>query len=55
LALGGGGDRSQTVEAIPKIVGRLRAKHYRLVTLPMLLADDPPPEGRRLPKLRTER
>jgi peptidoglycan/xylan/chitin deacetylase (PgdA/CDA1 family) len=51
----GGGDRSQTVDAIPRIVGRLRAKHYHLVTLPRLLADDPPPDGRRPPKLRTER
>jgi peptidoglycan/xylan/chitin deacetylase (PgdA/CDA1 family) len=51
----GGGDRSQTVKAIPKIVTRLRAKHYHLVTLPRLLADDPPPDGRRPPKLHTER
>jgi peptidoglycan/xylan/chitin deacetylase (PgdA/CDA1 family) len=50
----GGGDRSQTVAAIPRIVGRLRAKHYHLVTLPRLLADDPPPDGRRPPALRTE-
>jgi peptidoglycan/xylan/chitin deacetylase (PgdA/CDA1 family) len=51
----GGGDRSQTVHAIPRIVKRLRAKHYHLVTLPRLLADDPPPDGRRPPKLHTER
>jgi peptidoglycan/xylan/chitin deacetylase (PgdA/CDA1 family) len=51
----GGGDRSQTVAAIPRIVKRLRAKHYHLVTLPRLLADDPPPDGRRPPKLHTER
>jgi peptidoglycan/xylan/chitin deacetylase (PgdA/CDA1 family) len=50
----GGGDRSQTVAAIPRIVKRLRAKHYHLVTLPRLLADDPPPDGRQPPKLRTE-
>jgi peptidoglycan/xylan/chitin deacetylase (PgdA/CDA1 family) len=50
-----GGDRSQTVAAIPRIVKRLRAKHYHLVTLPRLLADDPPPDGRRPPKLHTER
>jgi transposase len=37
------------------IVKRLRAKHYHLVTLPRLLADDPPPDGRRPPKLHTER
>jgi peptidoglycan/xylan/chitin deacetylase (PgdA/CDA1 family) len=51
----GGGDRSQTVDAIAKIVKRLRAKHYHLVTLPRLLADDPPPDDRRPPKLHTER
>ena len=42
----GGGDRTQTVAAIPKIVRRLRAKHYRFVTVPELLRDDPPPAGR---------
>lgn len=47
----GGGDRSQTVAAIPKIVRRLRAKHYRLVTVPRLLRDDPPPAGRPAPSL----
>lgn len=46
----GGGDRSQTVAAIPRIVKRLRAKHYRFVTVPELLRDDPPPAGRRLPQ-----
>lgn len=46
----GGGDRSQTVAAIPKIVKRLRAKHYRFVTVPELLRDDPPPAGRPLPQ-----
>jgi peptidoglycan/xylan/chitin deacetylase (PgdA/CDA1 family) len=51
----GGGDRSQTVAAIPRIVKRLRAKHYHLVTLPRLLADDPPPDAGRPPKLHTER
>lgn len=50
----GGGDRTQTVQAIPKIVGRLRARHYHLVTVPRLLRDDPPPAGRPLPQLRTE-
>lgn len=45
----GGGDRTQTIAAIPRIVKRLRAKHYRFVTVPELLRDDPPPVGRRLP------
>jgi peptidoglycan/xylan/chitin deacetylase (PgdA/CDA1 family) len=46
----GGGDRTQTVAAIPKIVKRLRAKHYHFVTVPELLRDDPPPAGRQLPQ-----
>jgi hypothetical protein len=33
------------VAAIPHIVHRLRARGYRLVTVPRLLADDPPPRG----------
>ena len=39
----GGGDRSQTVAAVPAIVRKLRARGYRLVTVPRLLADAPPP------------
>jgi peptidoglycan/xylan/chitin deacetylase (PgdA/CDA1 family) len=39
----GGGDRSQTVAAVPAIVHKLRARGYRLVTVPRLLRDDPPP------------
>jgi peptidoglycan/xylan/chitin deacetylase (PgdA/CDA1 family) len=39
----GGGDRSQTVAAVPAIVRRLRARGYRLVTVERLLRDDPPP------------
>jgi peptidoglycan/xylan/chitin deacetylase (PgdA/CDA1 family) len=39
----GGGDRSQTVAAVPIIVRKLRARGYRIVTIPRLLADDPPP------------
>jgi peptidoglycan/xylan/chitin deacetylase (PgdA/CDA1 family) len=39
----GGGDRSQTVAAVPAIVHRLRRRGYRIVTIPRLLADDPPP------------
>jgi peptidoglycan/xylan/chitin deacetylase (PgdA/CDA1 family) len=41
----GGGDRSQTVAAVPKIVRMLRRRHYKLVTIPRLLRDDPPPRG----------
>jgi peptidoglycan/xylan/chitin deacetylase (PgdA/CDA1 family) len=39
----GGGDRSQTVAALPGIIRKLRARGYRLVTVSRLLADDPPP------------
>ena len=39
----GGGDRSQTLAALPRIIRRLRQRGYRLVTIPELLRDDPPP------------
>jgi peptidoglycan-N-acetylglucosamine deacetylase len=39
----GGGDRSQTLAALPAIVRGLRDRGYRLVTVPRLLRDDPPP------------
>jgi peptidoglycan/xylan/chitin deacetylase (PgdA/CDA1 family) len=38
-----GGDRSQTVKAVPRIIAGLRARHYRLVTVPRLLLDNPAP------------
>jgi peptidoglycan/xylan/chitin deacetylase (PgdA/CDA1 family) len=38
-----GGDRSETVAALPKIIKGLRAGGYRLVTVPRLILDDPPP------------
>jgi peptidoglycan/xylan/chitin deacetylase (PgdA/CDA1 family) len=38
-----GGDRSQTVEALARIVAGLRERGYRLVTVPQLLQDAPPP------------
>jgi peptidoglycan/xylan/chitin deacetylase (PgdA/CDA1 family) len=38
-----GGDRQETVEALPKIIRGLRARGYRLVTVPRLLLDDPAP------------
>ncbi len=37
-----GGTRTQTIQALPTIIRRLRASHYRLVTVPRLLLDDPP-------------
>ena len=45
----GGGDRSQTVAALPAIIERLRARGFHLVTVPRLLLDDPPPHGEPLP------
>jgi peptidoglycan/xylan/chitin deacetylase (PgdA/CDA1 family) len=45
----GGGNRSQTVAALPQIITELRARGYRLVTVPELLIKDPPPAGLPLP------
>ena len=39
-----GGTRSETVAALPIIIRDLRARGYRLVTVPRLLLDNPPPE-----------
>jgi peptidoglycan/xylan/chitin deacetylase (PgdA/CDA1 family) len=38
-----GGDRSQTIAALPKIIAALRRRHYQLVTVPRLLLDNPAP------------
>jgi len=45
----GGGDRSQTIAALPVIIRALRARGFHLVTVPQLLIDDPPPHGQPLP------
>ncbi len=45
----GGGDRSQTVAALPQIISGIRARGLRLVTVPRLLMEDPPPAGQQLP------
>jgi peptidoglycan-N-acetylglucosamine deacetylase len=45
----GGGNRAQTVAALPQIITQLRARGYRLVTVPELLIKDPPPAGLPLP------
>jgi peptidoglycan/xylan/chitin deacetylase (PgdA/CDA1 family) len=37
-----GGDRTQTVSALPAIVHGLRSRGYKLVTVPRLMLDDPP-------------
>jgi peptidoglycan/xylan/chitin deacetylase (PgdA/CDA1 family) len=38
-----GGDRQETVDALPRIIRGLQARGYRLVTVPRLLLDDPAP------------
>ncbi len=47
----GGGDRSETVAALPAIIRGLRRRHYDLVTVPELLKLDPPSRHQRLPTL----
>jgi peptidoglycan-N-acetylglucosamine deacetylase len=44
-----GGDRTQTIAALPLIVRGLRARGYRLVTVPQLILDDPPRHTQTLP------
>jgi len=45
----GGGDRSQTIAALPAIVAGLHKRGLRPVTVPRLMLDDPPPPGQPLP------
>lgn len=45
----GGGNRSQTVAALPAIITALRRRHYQFLTVPELLAADPPSRGEGLP------
>jgi peptidoglycan/xylan/chitin deacetylase (PgdA/CDA1 family) len=45
----GGGNRSQTIAALPEVIRQFRARGFHLVTVPQLLADDPPPAGQPLP------
>lgn len=46
----GGGDRSQTLAALPRIVGQLRRAGYRFASVPRLLLDNPPPQEQELPR-----
>jgi peptidoglycan-N-acetylglucosamine deacetylase len=46
----GGGDRSETLAALPRIIQRLRQRGYQLVTVPHLVSDDPPPRGQPAPQ-----
>jgi peptidoglycan/xylan/chitin deacetylase (PgdA/CDA1 family) len=45
-----GGDRSETIEALPTIIRELRKRGFHLVTVPQLLLNDPPPAGQPLPQ-----
>ena len=45
----GGGDRSQTVAALPRILRGLRKKRLRSVTVSRLMAGSPPPRGQDAP------
>jgi peptidoglycan/xylan/chitin deacetylase (PgdA/CDA1 family) len=45
-----GGDRSQTVAALPTIIRDIRARGMHLVTVPQLVRYDPPPAGQPLPQ-----
>jgi peptidoglycan/xylan/chitin deacetylase (PgdA/CDA1 family) len=45
----GGGNRSETIAALPAIVAGLRKRGLHPVTVPRLLMDDPPPHGLPLP------
>ncbi len=44
-----GGAREQTIAALPIIIHGLHARGFRLVTVPQLLNDDPPPAGQQIP------
>lgn len=44
-----GGERSQTIAALPAIVAGLRKRGLKPVTVPQLLEDDPPPPGQPIP------
>jgi len=45
----GGGNRTQTIAALPRIVRRLRRDGYRFVSVPRLLRENPPPHDQQLP------
>jgi peptidoglycan-N-acetylglucosamine deacetylase len=47
-----GGDRSQTVAALPRIIKALRKRGYKLVTVPRLLLDNPAPKDQDVAGLR---
>jgi chitin deacetylase len=46
-----GGNRSETVAALPQIIRALRARRYELVTVPQLLLDNPAPRNQQISAL----
>jgi peptidoglycan/xylan/chitin deacetylase (PgdA/CDA1 family) len=44
----GGGNRQETVDALPTIIKQLRARGYKFVTVPKLLLDNPPSSNQQL-------
>ncbi len=44
-----GGERAETIAALPTIIEGLRRRGLHPVTIPRLLLDDPPPRGRPIP------
>jgi len=46
----GGGDRTETVAALPRIITRLRQRGFRLVTIAQLVGADPPPTNQPPPR-----
>jgi peptidoglycan-N-acetylglucosamine deacetylase len=43
-----GGNRSETVTALPRIIAGLQRRHYLLVTVPRLMLDNPPPRSQQI-------
>ncbi len=39
-----GGNRSETIAALPQVIRGLRQRGYKLVTVPQLLLDNPAPK-----------
>jgi peptidoglycan-N-acetylglucosamine deacetylase len=46
----GGGNRSETAAALPRIITRLRQRGFKLVTISQLITDDPPPATQPAPR-----
>jgi peptidoglycan-N-acetylglucosamine deacetylase len=46
-----GGNRTETIAALPMIISALRAKGYKLVTVPKLLLDNPAPANQNITAL----